>query len=149
MPKYQFKSKEGGKIRYVYRTGFAVTVKPDYPKFLRDLMNYASVDVDDIETEQDLIDLFDKAKNKGADFGRSGDGEDAIKNQWQRSGRTFKKKDEDKQTFLNRDTKSLLKSKTERKIFRKEIVQRVGRGRKVVKYEEVRILFRIFDEKEK
>jgi len=144
MVKYILRRKDNGKITYVYRTGFKVSVRPNYPKFLNDLVRYAGAREEDIETQEDLLNLFDKAKGKGADFNRSGESDDAVVREWKNQGNVFREKKEERKKFLERDIEHKLRTKRERKIFRRNVVIKYGRGKPVM-YQETRVLFRFLE----
>lgn len=140
MPKYTLRSKRNGIITYVYRTGFKVSVKPDYPKFLRDVIKYAGVKAEDIDSYDDLVNLFDKAKRRNANFNESEDSKTAIKRQWELEGRTFRLPKERRQEYLQRELRKEKNPEDIKKIERKII--RVRERGHIVKYEEYRVLFK-------
>ena len=149
--KYQFKTSKvigGKKINsYIYRNGHRLNAKSDTDKFFEDIMKYANVKPENINSEEQLNDIFDKLDKKGYKFHFTDDSKDAIKDKFISKG--YKFKDETEKEQEKQEVKHLqreFKSKRERRIYHKEIVRREGRGRKLVHYEEIRILFKQFED---
>ena len=139
MVKYILRRKSGNKITYVYRTGQKFTVKVNYEKFLNDLVKYAGAKPEDIESQEDLISLFDKASDKGADFGKTEDSKRAVMREWEKRGLVFKRKKEAREEYLERQLEKELDG--DKKVVIERKIVRVREKGHIVTKEQYTVLF--------
>lgn len=143
MTKYVLKSGRGKRRTYIYKSGNVITTNIDYEKFVHDLMKYASMNVDQINSEDDIKDAFTRIKNRGFDFHESRDSLRAVKKQisFQKviyGNRTEYKRLTELKRVLN---EKVTTEKQKRKIRRKLYLLESGRYRRELTDKERRILF--------
>jgi len=147
--KYQFKTSkviDNKKMNsYFYKNGYRVNAKSDTDKFFEDVMNYAKVKPEDIKTEEDLENVFQKLNNKGYKFHFTDTSKDAVKDTFISKGNKFTEETKKEQEKVEvKHIKRELSSKKKRKIEHKLIKKREGHH--IVTYEQITIMFKQFED---